>query len=50
MPTITAKISKKATAKAKSGPVTPVVQQEDVIVQKTYRMAETMKKYPLLGK
>ena len=40
----------KAAAKGKSRPVIPDVQQEDVIVQKTYRMAETLKKYPLPGK
>jgi len=50
MSTITAKTSGKAAAKGKSRPVIPDVQQEDVIVQKTYRMAETLKKYPLPGK
>jgi hypothetical protein len=50
MSTITAKNARKAVDKAKSGPAIPVVPQEDVIVQKTYRMAETMKKYPLPGK
>ncbi|MHA4738154.1 hypothetical protein [Dyadobacter sp. MSC1_007] len=50
MSTITAKTSAKAVTKAKSGSINPVVQQEDVIVQKTYRMAETMKKYPLPSK
>ncbi|WAC14792.1 hypothetical protein [Dyadobacter pollutisoli] len=50
MSTITAKKSEKAVATAKSDPVTPVEQQIDVIVKKTYRMAETLKKYPLPGK
>lgn len=47
MSTSTVKISGKAITKAKANPVIPVVGQEDVIVQKTYRMAETLKKYPL---
>jgi hypothetical protein len=42
MSTTTAKTSNKAETKAKWGPVTPVV-----IVQKTFRMAETIKKDPL---
>lgn len=50
MLTITPKNARKAANKAKSGSAIPIVQQEDVIVQKTYRMAETMKKYPLPGK
>jgi hypothetical protein len=50
MSTIRAHTSRKAATKAKSGAINPVVQQDDVIVQKTYRMAETMKKYPLPSK
>jgi hypothetical protein len=50
MSTIAAKTYGKAATKAKSGSINAVEQQDDVIVQKTYRMAATMTKYPLPGK
>lgn len=37
----------KTTNKAKLAPATPVAEEYNVIVQKTFRMAETLKKYPL---
>jgi hypothetical protein len=50
MSTNTTNNASKAVKKAKSGSAIAVFQQEDAIVQKTLRMAETMKKYPLPGK
>ena len=50
MSAITVKTSEEAPCKGNSGRTNVAVQEENVIVKKTYKMAETMKKFPLPNK
>jgi hypothetical protein len=50
MPTTINKTPRIAADKVKNGSESSIVLHENVIVQKTYRMAETLKNVPLPGK